>query len=82
MLHLFNQRKLDGSSFEYNIISSYEESDASEVGFFVWENGTKIQPFNKIITTNSTGILPVQDKERLQVIDCKEIFEEYLKENN
>lgn len=38
--------------------------------------------FNKIITTNSTGILPVQDNERLQVIDCKEIFEEYLKENN
>ena len=35
--------------------------------------------FNKIITTNSTGILPVQqDNERLQVIDCKEIFEEYL----
>lgn len=39
-------------------------------------------PFNKIITTNSTGILPVQDYERLQVIDGKEIFEEYLKENN
>jgi len=38
--------------------------------------------FNKIITTNSTGILSVQDTERLQVIDCKEIFEEYLKENN
>ena len=37
---------------------------------------------NKIITTNSTGILPVRDTERLQVIDCKEIFEEYLKENN
>ena len=34
---------------------------------------------NKIITTNSTGILPVQDNERLQVIDCKEIFEEDLK---
>lgn len=37
---------------------------------------------NKIITTNSTGILPNKDEERLQVIDCKEIFEEYLKENN
>lgn len=37
---------------------------------------------NKIITTNSTGILPVQDKERLQVIDAKEIFEEYLNRNN
>jgi len=32
----------------------------------------------KIITTNSTGILPVQDKERLQVIDYKEIFDECL----
>ena len=39
-------------------------------------------PINKIITTNSTGILPVENNERLQVIDCKEIFEEYLKENN
>lgn len=38
--------------------------------------------FNKVITTNSTGILPVQDKERLQVIDAKEIFEEYLNETN
>jgi hypothetical protein len=37
---------------------------------------------DKLITTNSTGILPIQDKERLQVVDCKEIFEEYLKENN
>jgi hypothetical protein len=33
---------------------------------------------NKIITTNSTGILPVDNKDRLQVIDCREIFEEYL----
>jgi hypothetical protein len=41
-----------------------------------------IKHINKIITTNSTGILPVEDNERLQVIDCKEIFEEYLKENN
>ena len=38
--------------------------------------------FNKIITTNSTGILPVQDTERLQVIDAKEVFEECLNENN
>lgn len=38
---------------------------------------------NKIITTSSTGILkPKDDNERLQVIDCKEMFEEYLKENN
>ena len=39
--------------------------------------------FNEIITTNSTGILKAKDFRRyLQVIDCKEIFEEYLKENN
>lgn len=39
--------------------------------------------FNKIITTNSTGILkPENSTERLQVIDVKEIFEEYLNENN
>jgi len=39
--------------------------------------------FNKIITTNSTGILKPEDStERFQVIDAKEIFEEYLKENN
>lgn len=38
--------------------------------------------FNKIITTNSTGILKPEDSdERLQVIDCKEIFVEYLKES-
>ena len=36
---------------------------------------------NKIITTNSTGILKPEDSnERLQVIDCKKIIEEYLKE--
>lgn len=39
--------------------------------------------FNKIITTNSTGILKPEDStERLQVIDCKEIFEEYLNKSN
>jgi len=38
---------------------------------------------NKIITTNSTGILKPEDSsERLQVIDAQEIFEEYSKENN
>jgi len=38
---------------------------------------------NKIITTNSTGILKTEDSTKhLQVIDAKEIFEEYVKENN
>ena len=50
--------------------------------FTSYKEPTLLQYFNKIITTNSTGILPVRDTERLQVIDCKEIFEEYLKENN
>ena len=35
----------------------------------------------ELITTNSTGILKPQDTERLKVIDCKEIFEEWLKNN-
>ena len=42
----------------------------------------RLKYFNKIITTNSTGILEVQNTERLQVIDCKEIFEEHLNGNN
>ena len=34
---------------------------------------------NKIITTNSTGILKPEDSTKhLQVIDCKKMFEEYL----
>jgi hypothetical protein len=47
-------------------------------------NGIKTNVFwNKIITTNSTGILKPEDSnERLQVIDCKEFFEEYLNKNN
>lgn len=44
-----------------------------------WEESNAKIHLNKIITTNSTGILPVQNTKRLQVIDCKEIFEEYLK---
>ncbi len=35
---------------------------------------------NKLITTNSTGILLVQDKESLKVIDCYNIFNDYLEE--
>ena len=34
---------------------------------------------NKIITTNSTGILEPQDEERLQILDCYDIFNDYLK---
>ena len=37
---------------------------------------------NKIITTNSTGILQAQNTERLQVIDCKEVFEDGLSTQN
>ena len=51
--------------------------------FFVENNIDNKDAFNKIITTNSTGILKPEDSsERFKVIDCKEIFEEYLKENN
>jgi hypothetical protein len=43
----------------------------------------RLKYFNKIITTNSTGILKPEDStERLQVIDAKEMLEEYLNENN
>ena len=52
----------------------YKNEDYDVISFLLYN---KI--FNKIITTTSTGILPVQNTERLQVIDCKEIFEEYLK---
>jgi hypothetical protein len=38
--------------------------------------------FNKIITTNSTGILKPQESDGLQVIDCFDIFQDYLKESN
>ena len=39
--------------------------------------------FNKIITTNSTGILKPKDSSaHLQVVDCKEILEEHLNGNN
>jgi predicted dehydrogenase len=50
----------------------------------IQKEGVKTNVFwNKLITTNSTGILKPEDSnERLQVIDCKEIFEERVKENN
>ncbi len=38
--------------------------------------------FNKIITTNSTGMSKPKDSERLQVIDCKEFFEEHLNQKS
>jgi calcineurin-like phosphoesterase len=37
---------------------------------------------NKIITTNSTGILEIQNKDNLQVIDCYDIFNDYLQNKN
>jgi hypothetical protein len=36
--------------------------------------------FNKIITTNSTGMSLIQNKERLQIIDCYDIFNEFAKQ--
>ena len=42
----------------------------------------EIRYINKIITTNSTGILEPQNSDRLQVIDCFDIFQEHLKGNN
>ena len=54
------------------------EVNAFEIEYLCEDFGT-LSNINKIITTNSTGILKPEDsKGRLQVIDCKEIFEEYL----
>ena len=45
-----------------------------------YEECLYINNINKIITTNSTGILKPEDStERLQVIDAKEVFEDSLK---
>lgn len=41
-----------------------------------WHNLGNI---NKIIATNSTGILEPQDKKRIQILDCYDIFNDYLK---
>ena len=38
-----------------------------------------LENINKLITTNSTGFLEPQDTKHLKVINCKEIFEEYIK---
>jgi hypothetical protein len=57
------------------------EVNAFEIEYLCESFGI-LSNINKIITTNSTGISPVDDKDRLQIIDCKEIFQEYLKENN
>jgi hypothetical protein len=40
-----------------------------------------VEFINKLITTNSTGILLAENKESLQVIDCYDIFNDYLKNN-
>ena len=38
-----------------------------------------VEFINKLITTNSTGILSTQNEKRLQVIDCYDIFNHWLK---
>ena len=60
--------------------SEYQEN-SFEIEYLCEDFGI-LSNINKIITTNSTGTSLVQNEERLQVIDCKEIFDEYLKENN
>ena len=52
----------------------YKNEDYDVISFLLYN---KI--FNKIITTNSTGILkPEDNEERLQVIDCFNIFQDHL----
>ncbi len=58
------------------------EVNAFEIEYLCEDFGV-LSNINKIITINSTGILKPEDSsERLQVFDCKEIFEEDLKRNN
>ena len=58
------------------------EVNAFEIEYLCEDFGV-LSNINKIITTNSTGVLKPEDStERLQVIDCKKIFEEYLNESN
>lgn len=38
--------------------------------------------FNKIITTNSTGVSLQKNAKRLQIIDCYDIFNDYLQNKN
>ncbi len=65
--------------FALHWFGSEYQKNSFEIEYFCQDFGT-LKNINKIITTNSTGILKPEDSnERLQVIDCKEIFEEYLK---
>jgi hypothetical protein len=77
MLHCFvNQDYIDG--YAYN---EYDENNKWKATHITLSQ-IRFDLINKIITTNSTGILEPQNNERLQVINCKKIFEEYFKENN
>lgn len=79
--YMQNTLDCDDDDYVEKLIKGYDDEfrkdfEKKKNNFF------KSLPINKIITTNSTGILEPQNTERLQVIDCKEIFEEYLKESN
>ena len=74
--------------YEYNIAELtpewFEAFCTIQDDFNIANNIDNIKDsFNKIITTNSTSILkPKDSNDRFKVLDCKDIFEEYLKENN
>ena len=72
-------------NFLRNIIEDEENKKGiwhgDKFGDFVYSKIPERVFINKIITTNSTGILEPQESNTFQVIDCKEIFEEYLKNN-
>lgn len=57
--------------------SEYQENDF-EIEYLCKDFGV-LSNFNKVITTNSTGILEPQDKKRIQILDCYDIFNDYLK---
>ena len=56
---------------EYKQIKEYFNI-SSEISFYDKKN------IDKIITTDSTGVLKVQDTKHLQVIDCEEFFTNFL----
>jgi hypothetical protein len=85
-LHCFKKFDYDWRfDFLRNIIEEEENAkgiwQGDKFGELVNNEIPKRVFINKIITTNSTGILKPQNIS-LQVIDCKEILEEYLNENN
>jgi hypothetical protein len=72
--------------YEYRgeIIAFDSYGDSIEWELYKTSPLSKMYPevISKLITTNSTGILEIQNKDNLQVIDCYDIFNDYLQNKN